>query len=157
MLASLIIRDIVLIERAELSFSAGLNVLTGETGAGKSILLDALGLAAGERGGGRASIRAGAAQAVATATFELPPTHPVRAVIEDNGLEARDGELILRRTVSQDGRTRAFVNDQPIGVQLARDIGALLVEVHGQSDDRGLFDPNTHRVLLDTFGGDGAL
>src|SRR5579864_3144563 len=153
MLASLIIRDIVLIERAELSFSAGLNVLTGETGAGKSILLDALGLAAGERGGGRAAIRPGADQAVAIATFDLPPRHPVRSVMCENAIIGDGEDVILRRSVSPDGRSRAFVNDQPVGVQLARYIGAVLVEVHGQSDDRGLFDVATHRALLDNFGG----
>ena len=152
MLASLIIRDIVLIERAELSFSPGLNVLTGETGAGKSILLDALGLAAGERGGGRAAMRPGADQAIAIATFDLPPRHPVRRMVNENGIAAEGDEVILRRIVSPDGRSRAFVNDQPVGIQLAREIGAVLVEVHGQSDDRGLFDVATHRALLDGFG-----
>jgi len=152
MLASLIVRDIVLIERAELSFSAGLNVLTGETGAGKSILLDALGLAAGARAGGRAAIRVGADQAIAIATFDLPPRHSVRRVIDENGIAVEGDEVILRRIVSADGRSRAFVNDQPVGLQLAREIGAVLVEVHGQSDDRGLFDASTHRALLDAFG-----
>ena len=153
MLASLIVRDIVLIERAELSFSTGLNVLTGETGAGKSILLDALGLAAGERGGGRAAIRPGTDQAVAIATFDLGRQHPVRSVMSENGIAGDGEDVILRRIVSPDGRSRAFVNDQPVGVQLAREIGAVLVEVHGQSDDRGLFDVATHRALLDGFGG----
>ena len=153
MLASLIVRDIVLIERAELSFSAGLNVLTGETGAGKSILLDALGLAAGERGGGRTAIRPGADQAIAIATFDLPPRHPVRTIVSENGIAGDGEDVILRRIVSPDGRSRAFVNDQPVGVQLAREIGSVLVEVHGQSDDRGLFDVGTHRTLLDAFGG----
>src|SRR5438105_10838154 len=153
MLISLIIRDIVLIEQAELSFAAGLNVLTGETGTGKSILLDALGLAAGERAGGRASLRPGAVQAVAIASFDLPRSHPARAILQSNGLDAGEDEFILRRMVSPDGRSRAFVNDQPIGVQLAREIGSVLVEVHGQSDDRGLFDTGTHRQLLDGFGG----
>jgi len=157
MLTSLIVRDIVLIERAELSFAAGLNVLTGETGAGKSILLDALGLAAGERTNGRACIRSGAEQAVAVAGFELPPKHPARAILNQSGIVDDDGELVLRRVVSADGRSRAFVNDQPVGVQLAREIGSLLVEVHGQADDRGLFDPASHRTLLDAFGGNESL
>lgn len=157
MLTSLIVRDIVLIERAELSFSAGLNVLTGETGAGKSILLDALGLAGGERGGGRASIRPGAEQAVATASFDLPAKHPAHRMLSANGLDSGEDDLILRRMVSPDGRSRAFINDQPVGVQLAREIGAALIEVHGQSDDRGLFDQSTHRILLDSFGGDEQL
>ena len=150
MLASLTVRDIVLIERAELHFGAGLNVLTGETGAGKSILLDALGLAAGERAQGRVAIRAGAEQGAAVAIFDIAPKHPVRSLLSSNGLE--DGaEIILRRTVSSDGRSRAFINDQPVGVQLAREIGGLLLEVHGQADDRGLFDSATHRQLLDAF------
>ncbi|HEX5278897.1 MAG TPA: DNA repair protein RecN [Micropepsaceae bacterium] len=157
MLTSLIVRDIVLIERAELSFSAGLNVLTGETGAGKSILLDALGLAAGERANGRACLRSGAEQAVAVAGFELPPTHPARAILHQSGIAHEEGELVLRRVVSADGRSRAFIDDQPVGVQLAREIGSVLVEVHGQADDRGLFDPASHRTLLDAFGGNEAL
>jgi len=153
MLASLTVRDIVLIEKAELNFAAGLNVLTGETGAGKSILLEALGLAAGERGQGRASLRPGADQAAVVAVFEPAARHPARTILVENDLGDEDGEIILRRTVSADGRTRAFVNDQAIGLQLAREIGGLLVEVHGQSDDRGLFDTATHRALLDAFGG----
>lgn len=157
MLTSLIVRDIVLIERAELLFSAGLNVLTGETGAGKSILLDALGLAAGERANGRACVRSGAEQAVSIAGFELPPEHPARAILNQSGIGHEEGELVLRRVVSADGRSRAFINDQPVGVQLAREIGAVLVEVHGQADDRGLFDPGSHRALLDAFGGNEAL
>src|SRR5215831_15130646 len=153
MLASLTVRDIVLIERAELNFGLGLNVLTGETGAGKSILLDALGLAAGERAQGRVAIRAGAEQAAAVAIFDVASKHPVRSLLSGNGLEdGGSAEIILRRTVSSDGRSRAFINDQPVGVQLAREIGGLLVEVHGQADDRGLFDSATHRQLLDAFG-----
>jgi DNA repair protein RecN (Recombination protein N) len=152
MLASLTVRDVVLIEKAELNFAAGLNVLTGETGAGKSILLEALGLAAGERGQGRASLRPGADQAAVVAVFEPTARHPARKILADNDLGDQDGEIILRRTVSADGRSRAFVNDQAIGLQLAREIGGLLVEVHGQADDRGLFDVATHRSLLDAFG-----
>ncbi|HYM17057.1 MAG TPA: DNA repair protein RecN [Micropepsaceae bacterium] len=158
MLASLTVRDIVLIERAELNFGPGLNVLTGETGAGKSILLDALGLAAGERAQGRVAIRAGAEQGAAVAIFDLGPKHPVRSLLSANGLEdGGSAEIILRRTVSSDGRSRAFINDQPVGVQLAREIGGLLLEVHGQADDRGLFDSATHRQLLDAFGAHLAL
>lgn len=153
MLASLLVRDIVLIEKAELNFAPGLNVLTGETGAGKSILLDALGLAAGERGQGRTAVRVGAEQAAVVAVFDVAPGHPSPALLKENGLEDEAGEIRLRRTVTADGRSRAFVNDSPVGVQLAREIGALLLEVHGQTDDRGLFDPATHRRLLDTFGG----
>ena len=157
MLASLTVRDIVLIEKAELQFAPGLNVLTGETGAGKSILLDALGLAAGERGVGRAAIRAGAEAAVVAAIFDVEPTHPARMILKDNGLDYGSGEIMLRRTVTADGRSRAYVNDSPVGVQLAREIGAALLEVHGQADDRGLFDVATHRMLLDAFGGHAGL
>jgi len=153
MLASLTVRDIVLIEKAELQFAPGLNVLTGETGAGKSILLDALGLAAGERGAGRTAVRAGAAAAAVVAIFDVEPNHPARALLKENALGEDAGEILLRRTVTADGRSRAYVNDQAIGVQLAREIGAALLEVHGQSDDRGLFDVATHRMLLDSFGG----
>jgi len=156
MLATLKIRDLVLIEDVSLDFAGGLNVLTGETGAGKSILLDALGLATGTRAGARSSVRSGAAQGSATAIFDLPEQHEARALIADNGF-AVDGEVILRRVLSGDGRTRAFLNDEPIGVALLRDLGSDLVEIHGQSDDRGLFDSATHRVLLDTFGGHAAL
>ncbi len=156
MLASLTVRDIVLIEKAALEFASGLNVLTGETGAGKTILLDALGLAAGGRSGLRASVRPGAGQGGATAVFDLAAAHPVRALLTESGFEV-DGELVLRRTISNDGRTRAFINDSPASVALAREIGAALLEVHGQADDRGLFDAGTHRLLLDMFGGHVAL
>lgn len=156
MLAALSVRDIVLIEAARLEFAAGLNVLTGETGAGKSILLDALGLAAGGRGGGRASVRPGAPQGSATALFEPPKKHPSRGLLADQSIPC-DGEIVLRRTLSADGRTRAYVNDEPVGVTFLKDLGAALLEVHGQSDDRGLFDNATHRALLDAFGGHEAL
>jgi DNA repair protein RecN (Recombination protein N) len=151
MLATLKVRDLVLIEDVSLDFAPGLNVLTGETGAGKSILLDALGLVAGSRGGGRSSVRAGASQGSSVAIFDLAEGHAARLLISENGIGSED-EIILRRTISADGRTRAFVNDEPIGVGLLRDLGAELVEIHGQSDDRGLFDPATHRKLLDAFG-----
>jgi DNA repair protein RecN (Recombination protein N) len=156
MLAALSVRDIVLIEAASLDFAAGLNVLTGETGAGKSILLDALGLAAGGRGGGRAAVRPGAAQGSATALFEPPKKHPARQLLAEQAIPG-EGEIVLRRTLAADGRTRAFVNDEPVGVALLKDLGAALLEVHGQSDDRGLFDTATHRALLDAFGGHEAL
>ena len=152
MLATLKVRDLVLIEDVSLDFAPGLNVLTGETGAGKSILLDALGLAAGNRAGARSSVRGGAAQGSAAAIFELAARHPARAQLAENGLP-NEGEIILRRVISADGRTRAFVNDEPVGVSLLRDLGAAMVEIHGQSDDRGLFDAATHRRLLDAFGG----
>ena len=156
MLAALTVRDIVLIESAALEFAPGLNVLTGETGAGKSILLDALGLAAGGRGGGRAGVRPGATQGSATAVFAPLPNHASFAFVTENSLPAGE-DIVLRRTLSADGRTRAFVNDEPVGVALQKDLGSLLLEVHGQSDDRGLFDVATHRVLLDSFGGHEAL
>ncbi len=152
MLAALSVRDIVLIEAATLEFAPGLNVLTGETGAGKSILLDALGLATGGRGGGRAAVRPGASQGSATALFEPPSKHPARALLAEQSI-AMNGEIVLRRTLAADGRTRAFVNDEAVGVGLLKDLGAALLEVHGQSDDRGLFDSATHRALLDAFGG----
>jgi DNA repair protein RecN (Recombination protein N) len=157
-LAALSIRDIVLIEQAALEFAPGLNVLTGETGTGKSILLDSLGLAAGGATGpkGRASVRAGAGQGSVTAIFELPSGHPATALLAAQDLAgdaASDGEMVLRRTVGADGRSRAFVNDQAVGVALLRELGGMLLEVHGQQDDRGLFDPATHRLLLDGFGG----
>ena len=151
MLTALTVRDIVLIEASALDFAPGLNVLTGETGAGKSILLDALGLAAGGRAGARAGVRPGAAQGSAIAIFDPEKKHPARALLRESAMEAA-GEIILRRVISADGRTRAFVNDEPVGVALLRDLGALLVEVHGQADDRGLFDNATHRRLLDAFG-----
>ena len=155
MLSTLKIRDLVLIEDVALDFSGGLNVLTGETGAGKSILLDALGLATGARAGARSSVRSGASQGSATAIFDLPRKHEARALISENGFAAGD-EVLLRRTLAGDGRTRAFLNDEPIGVALLRDLGGDLVEIHGQADDRGLFDSATHRKLLDAFGGQEA-
>jgi DNA repair protein RecN (Recombination protein N) len=154
MLAALTVRDIVLIEAAALEFSAGLNVLTGETGAGKSILLDALGLAAGGRG--RVAVRPGAAQASATAVFEPSTANPVHALLSAQAI-ATEGEVVLRRTLTADGRTRAFVNDEPVGVAFLRDAGSALVEVHGQADDRGLFDVSTHRGMLDAFAAHEAL
>lgn len=150
MLAALSVRDIVLIEAANLEFAAGLNVLTGETGAGKSILLDALGLATGGRG--RAGVRPGASQGSATALFEPDPKHPSRAILAEQSIPC-ESEIVLRRTLSADGRTRGYVNDEAVGVGLLKDLGAALLEVHGQSDDRGLFDSATHRALLDAFGG----
>jgi DNA repair protein RecN (Recombination protein N) len=151
MLARLSIRDIVLIDRLDLDFTSGLSVLTGETGAGKSILLDAFALALGARGDA-ALVRHGAEQGQVTAAFDLPSTHPARAIMTANELHS-DGELILRRVQFADGRTRALVNDQPASVQLLKSLGAALVEIHGQHDERALVDPSTHRRLLDAFGG----
>ncbi len=150
MLVALAIRDIVLIDRLDIGLSEGLTVLTGETGAGKSIVLDALSLALGGRGDA-GLVRNGIDQGQITAVFDPPPTHPVRRFLADNGIEV-DGELILRRVQSADGRTRAFINDQPVGVALMRKAGSRLVEIHGQHDDRALVDPAAHRSLLDAFG-----
>jgi DNA repair protein RecN (Recombination protein N) len=151
MLARLSVRDIVLIDRLDLDFAAGLSVLTGETGAGKSILLDAFALALGARGDA-ALVRHGAEQGQVTASFELPADASVRAAMAANGIPAED-ELILRRVQLADGRTRAFVNDQPVSAQTLKTLGTALVEIHGQHDERALVDVATHRRLLDGFGG----
>ena len=151
MLARLSIRDIVLIDRLDIDFTSRLSVLTGETGAGKSILLDAFALALGARGD-VALVRQGAEQGQVTAAFELKPGHPVVAVMAANDIPAED-QLILRRVQFADGRTRAFVNDQPVSAQALRALGAALVEIHGQHDERALVDTATHRRLLDAFGG----
>lgn len=151
MLAQLNIRDIVLIDRLDLQFSAGLTVLTGETGAGKSILLDSLALALGGRGDG-SMVRQGEKQGQVTAVFDLSLDHPAWDVVRAQDLEP-DGTLILRRVQMPDGRTRAFLNDAPISAQTLRDVSRRLVEIHGQHDDRALVDPAAHRALLDAFGG----
>jgi DNA repair protein RecN (Recombination protein N) len=153
MLVQLSIRDIVLIERLDLEFSAGLSVLTGETGAGKSILLDSLSLALGGRGDG-SLVRHGVEKGQVTAVFDVPPGHAARAMIRDNGLDD-DGDLVFRRVQNSDGRTRVFLNDQPTSVALMRDVGRLLVEIHGQHDDRALIDAEAHRALIDAYGGLG--
>src|ERR1700685_900439 len=150
MLTALSIRDVVLIDRLDLSFGPGLTVLTGETGAGKSILLDSLGLALGVRAEA-GLVRAGCAQARVAACFSLSTDHPVVALLIEQGLQAED-EVVLRRVVTKDGRSRAFVNDQPAGVALLRRVGALLVEVQGQHEQMGRADPSTHVALLDAFG-----
>ncbi|MFZ9416777.1 MAG: AAA family ATPase, partial [Alphaproteobacteria bacterium] len=155
MLSSLSIRDVVLIDKLDLAFEAGIVTLTGETGAGKSILLDALGLALGARADA-SMVRAGAERASVTAVFDVPPDHPARAIAAEQGLDA-EGELILRRVVGPDGRSRAFVNDQPGSVGLLRALGATLVEIHGQFETQGLLDAATHRAALDAFRGLGAL
>lgn len=151
MLAQLAIRDIVLIDKLELNFRDGLSVLTGETGAGKSILLDAFALALGGRGDGRL-VRHGESQGAVTAVFDVGLDHPARRIAAEAEIDT-EGDLILRRTQMADGRTRAFVNDQPVGVQVLRAIGSALVEIHGQHDDRALSDAATHRAILDAFGG----
>ncbi len=152
MLASLSIRDVVIIDRLDLEFPRGLCALTGETGAGKSILLDALGLGLGGRGDLRL-LRHGAAQAAVTARFVLPPDHPVHAILAEHGLAGEDGTLVLRRLLGSDGRSRAFINDQAVGIGLLRRIGESLVEIHGQYDNQRLLDPGEHRRLLDAFAG----
>ncbi|SIQ20682.1 DNA replication and repair protein RecN [Rhizobium sp. RU20A] len=154
MLSQLSIRDIVLIERLDLTFEAGLSVLTGETGAGKSILLDSLSLALGGRGDG-SLVRHGEDKGQVTAVFDVPLDHAARRLLRDNGIDD-EGELIFRRMQNADGRTKAYVNDQPVSVQLMREAGRFLVEIHGQHDDRALVDMDAHRALLDAFGGFGA-
>ena len=151
MLARLSIRDIVLIERLDIEFSRGLAVLTGETGAGKSILLDAFALALGGRGD-LGLVRHGVEQGQVTAMFDVPKGHPAAKILSENGLDDT-GEMILRRVQLADGRTRAFINDQSISVQTLKSVGAALVEIHGQHDERALVDASTHRQLLDAFAG----
>ncbi|MBP7065394.1 DNA repair protein RecN [Ferrovibrio sp.] len=152
MLTHLSIRDIVLIERLDLHMAAGLGVLTGETGAGKSILLDALGLALGRRADA-GLVRSGAAQGVVTAAFDVAPKHPAFALLAEQGLEAAEEGIVLRRVVSGDGKSRAFVNDQAVSIGLLRRLGDTLVEIHGQNDEQGLTDSAVHRALLDDYAG----
>jgi DNA repair protein RecN (Recombination protein N) len=153
MLVSLAIRNLVLIESLDLEFHAGLGVLTGETGAGKSILLDALGLCLGARADTNL-VRAGTDRAMVSAMFELVDPAPVLAILNDNEIAIDQGEpLIVRRQVKADGGSRAFINDQPVSAALLRELGSHLVEIHGQHDDRGLLNPRGHRDLLDSFGG----
>ena len=155
MLRGLDISDMLIIDRLELAFQPGLNVLTGETGAGKSILLDSLGFVLGWRG--RADlVRQGADQGEVTAWFDLPEGHPARAVLEEAGLPAGD-ELILRRVNTSDGRKSAWVNDRRCSGEVLRALSETLVELHGQHDDRGLLNPRGHRAILDDFAGNGEL
>jgi DNA repair protein RecN (Recombination protein N) len=149
MLISLSIRDVVLIERLDLHFGAGLTTLTGETGAGKSILLDSLGLALGARADA-GLIRGGAEQAVVAAVFSVPPEHPAAALLAEQGLDGGE-DIVLRRIVARDGRSRALVNDQPVGVALLKKLSGLLIEVQGQHEQVGLADPANHLALLDAF------
>jgi DNA repair protein RecN (Recombination protein N) len=151
MLIQLSIRDIVLIEKLDLGFESGLSVLTGETGAGKSILLDSLSLALGGRGDG-SLVRHGQDKGQVTAVFDVGADHKVRKLLKDSDIDD-DGDLIFRRVQSADGRTKATINDQPVSVQLMRQVGQFLVEIHGQHDDRALVDTDAHRTLLDAFGG----
>lgn len=150
MLTRLVIQDVVLIDKLTVPFEAGLNVFTGETGAGKSILLDALALALGARSDS-GLVRKGADQASVTAAFDCAPSPALAALLDEQGLIVED-QIILRRTIAKDGKSRAFLNDQPIGVTLLRQIGGTLLEVHGQFETHGLLNPVTHRDLLDAFG-----
>lgn len=154
MLTSLSIRNVVLIEALDLSFGGGLGVLTGETGAGKSILLDALGLVLGDRADS-GLVRAGEDQASVTATFEfdrLPDA--IRQALAEAEIDVEPGEpLIVKRRLKSDGGSRAFINDQPVGVALLRELARSLVELHGQHDDRGLVNARGHRALLDRYAG----
>lgn len=152
MLRALDIRDLLIIDRLELEFQPGLNVLTGETGAGKSILLDALGFVLGWRG--RAElVRAGAEQGEVTAVFELPGDHPAHAILQEAGLPGEDGELLLRRVNTAEGRKTAWINGRRASGDVLRRLSDTLVELHGQQDDKGLLDVRGHRALLDEFGG----
>lgn len=151
MLRALDIRDLLIIDRLELEFQPGLNVLTGETGAGKSILLDALGFVLGWRG--RAElVRAGAAQGEVTAVFELPAAHAAHALLEEAGLPSEEGEIHLRRVNTAEGRKTAWINGRRASGDVLRRLSDLLVELHGQQDDKGLLDVRGHRALLDAFG-----
>ncbi len=152
MLTALHIQDFVLIDQLSISLGSGLTAMTGETGAGKSILLEALGLAAGARVG-RASVRPGAARGVVSASFELPEHHPVWRILDDNGVAATEDQVILRRVQGADGKSRAFVNDQPVSVGLLRDVGETLIEIHGQHDGQSFLTVAAHRGLLDAFAG----
>jgi DNA repair protein RecN (Recombination protein N) len=152
-LSALSVRNIVLIDQLDIGLDSGLTALTGETGAGKSILLDALGLALGGRGDA-SLVRQGQDSGQVVAVLSLPVDHPARVLLRESEI-ADDAELILRRVQYADGRTRAFINDQPVGAALLQGVGATLVEIHGQHADRALVDANTHRALLDAFGGLG--
>src|SRR6185312_11643280 len=151
MLTTLSVRNIVLIDQLDLALDRGLTALTGETGAGKSILLDALTLALGGRGDA-SLVRAGAESGQVVAVFQLPAAHPARQALRDNAV-GDDEEVILKRVQFADGRTRGFINDQPVSAGLLQAIGRQLVEIHGQHDERALIDPATHRAALDAFGG----
>ncbi len=150
MLLGLTIREIVLIDRLDLAFRPGLCVLTGETGAGKSILLDALGLALGKRGEA-GLVRDGAGEAAVTAEFSVGRNHPAYAILGEAGLDGDSDTIVLRRLLRSDGRSRAFVNDEPASIGLLRQLGDSLVEIQGQFEQRGLLDPANHRVTLDAF------
>jgi len=153
MLSGLSIRNVVLIESLDLDFSMGLTALTGETGAGKSIILDALTMATGARSD-KGLVRKHAAKSQCTASFDLPEDHQVWKILEDADFDINDSdELILRRVISADGRSKAYINDVPVSIRLLSEIGQHLLEVHGQHDGRGLLDPSQHITMLDIFGG----
>ncbi|MCD8562781.1 MAG: AAA family ATPase, partial [Alphaproteobacteria bacterium] len=151
MLTSLTIQNVVIIEKLAIEFKAGLCALTGETGAGKSILLDSLGLATGSRADS-GLVKKGAEQASVSAVFEVPVMHPSQNILRDADIES-DTTLILRRVLGADGRSKAFINDQPVSAGLLRQVGETLLEIHGQFDTQGLLDPATHRGLLDAYAG----
>jgi DNA repair protein RecN (Recombination protein N) len=153
MLVSLAIKNVILIDQLVIEFKNGFCALTGETGAGKSILMDSLGLALGARSDS-GLIRKGADQAQVSAEFHIPDSHPVHALLKDSGIES-DVSLILRRSIGSDGRSRAFINDQPVSVGLLKQAGEILVEIHGQFETQGLLNPGTHRALLDDYAGTG--
>ncbi len=155
MLSEISIRDVVLIDTLDLDLAEGFSAMTGETGAGKSIILDALSMATGARSD-KGLLRKGASQAQCVSRFELPKTHAVWDILEEFGLEFNKAEdLVLRRTLKADGRSRAYINDNPVSAKLLALVGAQLLEIHGQHDGRGLLDASTHRELLDRFGGLG--
>lgn len=151
MLHQLSIRNIVLIDTLDISLEPGLGVLTGETGAGKSILLDALGFVLGGRGNARL-LRHGTPSGMVSASFDISGNDTAMAVLEGQGLEAKDSQLILRRVIYPDGKSKAFINDIPVSINLLRQIGDTLVEVHGQHDQKGLLEPSTHRLMVDAYG-----
>ncbi|HEX2527044.1 MAG TPA: DNA repair protein RecN [Geminicoccus sp.] len=151
MLQSLNVRDLLLLDRLDLEFGEGLTTLTGETGAGKSILLDCLGLATGARAE-RGQVRIGTTQGSVTALFTLPPDHPARPFLAEQGIACGE-EISLRRVVFADGRSRGFIEDEPVAIGTLERVGRDLAEVHGQFEQRGLADPTRHRALLDAFGG----
>ncbi len=153
MLNALNIRNVVLIDRLDIGFAPGLTALTGETGAGKSIILDALGLALGMRGA-KSLVRSGTEQASVVAVFTLPENHPAFAVLNEAGVDWDAAEdLVLRRTLGADGRSRAFINDQPVSARLLQEVGSKVLEIHGQHDGQGLLNAATHRPLLDETAG----
>ncbi len=156
MLNSLSIRNVVLIDKLDLEFSAGLSILTGETGAGKSILLDSLGLVLGGRAE-TALIRSGEDKLSVTASFSLPPSeHPLYALAEQYDVDL-DGEIVIKRTLDRNGKGKIFINDQPVSVKILKEFGRHLVEVHGQFDNQGLLNPASHRDILDGYGKYGVL